>query len=179
MAGPARVLLAPVLAVLLLAAAPAGARDVADACPPATGDARAYLDCLGDALKASEAALARDLAGAEAAIAARSSLAEVQRRRWRGLFDEAQGRFTHWRDFECQSVAPYESGDEATVGGRRLGIGSLSARLLCLIRANDARATELSRRYPPPPGWSYQPPAPATPAAAPPATSGVPRIIAP
>ena len=149
----------------------------AEAACPSIGDARARLDCLGAALKTSEAELAHAVAATRAAIEAQTGLADTQRRRWSGLMEEAQGRFTHWRDFECQSIAPYESGDETAIGGRRMGIGSLSERMLCLIRANNGRTADLIRRYPAPPGWTYVEPAPPVPSPLP--AAGPPRIIAP
>lgn len=60
----------------------------------------------------------------------------------------------NWRNFECQSIAPYEGGGgERAVGGRLGGIGVLEQRLVCLTRLNEARASDLFLRYQPPTGW--------------------------
>nr|WP_281417074.1 lysozyme inhibitor LprI family protein [Ancylobacter lacus] len=146
------------------------------ACDPAQGNARLYLDCLAAAAKAGQERLDAAYAGALAAIRADEAVAPVQRQRWANAMDEAQGRFVRWRNFECQNIAPYEGGAaRRTVGGRLMGPDGLGQRLLCLIAANDARRADLSRRYPPPPGWTYTPPA----AAPAPATSPPPPDIPP
>jgi hypothetical protein len=61
------------------------------------------------------------------------------------MLDEAQSRFLLYRNFDCQSVAPFE--------GPR-GIGNFEQRALCLMEANTRRAGELRARYgrPPAPG---------------------------
>ncbi len=165
-------------AAMLLAAAsvPAGAQSAgqptarataeaqAGGCDPAQGNARLYLDCLGAAATAGQERLDAAFAGALAAIRADEAVAAVQRQRWANAMDEAQGRFLRWRNFECQNIAPYEGGAaQRTVGGRLMGPDGLGQRLLCLIAANEARSADLARRYPPPPGWTYTPPAAAIP----------------
>lgn len=168
--------------LLALATLPAGGSGAHELRPCETGDGgrdtRVYLDCLGAALKSSEEELARAVSASFAAIEANGALADAQRRRWTALLDEAQGRFMRWRDFECQSIAPYESGDETVVGGRRAGIGLLSERMRCLLRHNLLRAEDLTRRYPPPANWVYRPAEPSPPPAQAAATPGV-RIISP
>ncbi|MCS0497468.1 DUF1311 domain-containing protein [Ancylobacter sp. MQZ15Z-1] len=149
------------LAPMLLAAAPAAARDgvpEAAGCQSPTLAPREYLDCLNREQKRSDRDVSNAVAGATAAIQAREDLQSAQRRRWVALLKEAQARFVGWRNFECQSIAPYEGSDgRRTIGGRIGGIGVIEERLFCLIAANSHRAADLSRRYPPPAGW--QPPA--------------------
>lgn len=98
--------------------------------------------CLYDTIRTSEQALEAEVANALRVIDARSDLAPVQRNRWKGLLDEAQSRFLLYRNFDCQSVAPFE--------GRR-GIGNFEERALCLITANTRRAEALAARYVLPP----------------------------
>lgn len=149
-------------ATLAFPPAPAPAQAPED-CAKLRQNQRDYLDCLGNAQKDAERRLDRALAGVVAAIEATATVQPAQRRRWIGLIDEAQGRFVLWRNFECQSIAPYEGGSAAkSIGGRLgMGIGTMEQRFLCLIRLNSDRAGDLERRYPPPPGWSYSEPAPA------------------
>lgn len=188
----ARLAVTVILAALALAASelPACAH-VQTGCTHEDSDPRTYLDCLSARQKESERKLARSVTGAQAAIEAREDLQPAQRRRWRALFEEAQSRFVQWRNFECQSIAPFEGGGAAhSVGGRLGGIGMLEQRMVCLITQNDLRAHDLEDRYAPIGGWPEPPPsevsdeepAPAEPAAeAPPAATtlpaGTPRII--
>lgn len=153
-------MMARTLATLLLVclSAPALAQARPSACTRQNVEPRAYLDCLTTAQKASETALNNAVAGALAAISARQELQSVQRARWTALINEAQGRFVHWRNFECQSIAPYEGGGgERTVGGRLGGIGVLEQRLVCLTIFNTQRAEDLGNRYKPPEGWTPPP----------------------
>ncbi|MFT0859189.1 lysozyme inhibitor LprI family protein [Ancylobacter sp. G4_0304] len=137
-----------VLTCLLLAGLPWPAAARTTACDTAKAQMRAYLDCLGSTQKASEQRLNRTIDAARAAIAARGELQQVQRNRWTALLEESHSRFVHWRDFECQSIAPYEGGGaEKTIGGRVTGIGSLEQRLICLISLNEARIADLEQRY--------------------------------
>jgi hypothetical protein len=142
---------------------------------------RDYLDCLGNSQKDGEKQLERTMAGALAAIRADEAISQVQRTRWANLMEESQSRFVYWRNFECQSIAPYEGGAAKQMVGGRLGsgIGALEQRLVCLIARNDARMADISRRYPPPAGWTYTEPAPPAevqpPTPAPP--SGPVRVI--
>jgi uncharacterized protein YecT (DUF1311 family) len=142
---------------------------------------RAYLDCLGNSQKDGEKQLERTMAGALAAIRGDEAISQVQRTRWVNLMEESQSRFVYWRNFECQSIAPYEGGAAKQMVGGRLGsgIGALEQRLVCLIERNQARIADISRRYPPPSGWTYTEPAPPEPAQAPepPAPAGPVRII--
>jgi uncharacterized protein YecT (DUF1311 family) len=139
--------------LLLTAGIQAHAQTPATTCN-SSGDSRAYLDCLGDAQKTSEQQLDRAIAGARASVEARGELQAVQRQRWLALLEESQGRFVHWRNFECQSIAPYEGGGgERAVGGRLGGIGVLEQRLVCLTRMNETRTSDLDKRYKPPAGW--------------------------
>ncbi|OYY84168.1 MAG: hypothetical protein B7Y61_09500 [Rhizobiales bacterium 35-66-30] len=106
--------------------------------------ARDYNRCLYEAISVSEKVMEAALANAFAVIEARSDLLPSQRNRWRVLLDEAQIRFSMYRNFDCQSVAPFE--------GPR-GIGNFEQRALCLIANNERRAEDLRRRYgevPPP-----------------------------
>ncbi|MFG1424310.1 lysozyme inhibitor LprI family protein [Roseixanthobacter liquoris] len=100
--------------------------------------AREYNRCLYDAIQLSEKGMEAALANAFAVIDARSDLLPAQRNRWRTLLDEAQIRYGMYRNFDCQSVAPFE--------GRR-GIGDFEQRALCLIANNERRAEDLRRRY--------------------------------
>lgn len=144
--------------ILVCLSAPALAQARPSSCPREKVEPRVYLDCLTSAQKASETALNNAVAGALAAIGARAELQGVQRTRWTALINEAQGRFVHWRNFECQSIAPYEGGGgERTVGGRLGGIGVLEQRLVCLTIFNTQRAEDLSNRYRPPEGWTPPP----------------------
>ncbi|MFK8249906.1 lysozyme inhibitor LprI family protein [Ancylobacter terrae] len=171
------------LILAALVAAPARAQQA----PPAGGSVetcrrpqanpRERLDCLAKLQGEGERRLDRVLAGTLAAIRATEAAAPPQRARWANLMEESQGRFVLWRNFECQSLAPYEGeGGGKSVGGRIGGTGALEQRLVCLVELNDQRANALERRYPAPPGFVYAeppPPAPAAPAPAPAAT----RII--
>ncbi|MFG1398900.1 lysozyme inhibitor LprI family protein [Roseixanthobacter pseudopolyaromaticivorans] len=151
--------LARLLFVLLLLGAPhaqaqppaAPAKAVAAEPWPATARcrsgevlARDYNRCLYDAIQVSEKVMEAALANAFGVIDARSDLLPSQRNRWRLLLDEAQIRYGMYRNFDCQSVAPFE--------GPR-GIGNFEQRALCLIANNERRAEDLRRRYgevPPP-----------------------------
>lgn len=167
------------LSLFLMAGAPAAAQ-APTTCKREGSTPRDYLDCLGNAQKDGEKRLERTMAGALAAIRADEAVSGVQRTRWINLLQEAQSRFVYWRNFECQSIAPYEGGGaKQTIGGRLGGIGTLEQRLLCLIDHNDARIADISRRYPPPEGWTYVEPAPPEPAQAPEPTppAGPVRII--
>lgn len=151
---PTRSGLLALAGLLLTAGIQVYAQAPTGACSPSMGDPRTYLDCLGTAQKTSEQQVARAVAGARASIEARAELQPVQRQRWLALLEESQGRFVHWRNFECQSIAPYEGGGgERAVGGRLGGIGVLEQRLVCLTRLNEARASDLLLRYKPPAGW--------------------------
>lgn len=170
--------------LLLLAAAPSAFAGDAAGCRRENPEPRAFLDCLTLLQKEGEQALQRSIKGVEAAIEARADLHPSQRRRWLGLFQESQGRFVHWRNFECQSIAPFEGEPRPSVGGRLGGAGVIEQRLVCLISHNERRARDLEARYAPDGGWPPALPAPpeaateaaapATPASAP---TGVPRII--
>lgn len=177
---PVRRLPAGLACCLVLLAAMTAVEAADAACTRDGMTPRDYLDCLGNAQKQGERELERAYAGALAAIRADEAIAPPQRARWANLMEEAQGRFVHWRNFECQSIAPYEGGGaKQTVGGRLGGIGSLEQRLICLTTRNAERAADLARRYPPPSGWAYaepQPPAPA-PAPASSAPAGPVRVI--
>lgn len=107
-------------------------------CPRDSVPAAERGRCLYDTIRTSEQALEAELANALRVIDARSDLAPVQRSRWKSLLDEAQSRFLLYRNFDCQSVAPFE--------GRR-GIGNFEERALCLITANTRRAEALAARY--------------------------------
>jgi len=122
------------------------------ACPRDQVAPGRYNRCLYDTIRASEAALEAALADALAAIEARADLAPVQRVRWKLLLDEAQSRFLIFRNFDCQSVAPFE--------GRR-GIGNFEQRALCLIELNLTRAADLKARYPMPAAAAAGPAGPA------------------
>lgn len=175
-------LLAAPLLLGLGGIAVAAAADPA-ACRREHAEPRAYLDCLGALQAAGESALERSVTGVLAAIEARADLQPAQRRRWSSLFEEAQGRFVHWRNFECQSIAPFEGeGPKQSIGGRLGGSGVMEQRLICLIGLNGQRARDLETRYAPPGGWPPAPPAPAAPpaeaaTAPPPASTGAPRVI--
>lgn len=179
-----RLLAAPLLLGLGGAAA-AAATDPA-ACRREHAEPRAYLDCLAALQATGESTLERSVAGVLAAIEARADLQPAQRRRWSSLFEEAQGRFVHWRNFECQSIAPFEGeGPKQNIGGRLGGSGVMEQRLICLIGLNGQRARDLEARYAPPGGWPPAPPTPpalsappaeATATPAPPPT-GAPRVI--
>ncbi len=172
-------------APLLLSGAAASASADPAACRREHAEPRAYLDCLAALQAAGEQALQRSVTGVLAAIEARADLQPAQRRRWSSLFEEAQGRFVHWRNFECQSIAPFEGeGPRQSIGGRLGGSGVMEQRLICLVGLNGQRARDLESRYAPEGGWPA-PPAEATPSgetgatsatqAPPPAT--VPRVI--
>lgn len=173
-----------VMTLLLAAATPAAWATDAAACRRDHAEPRATLDCLTALQVASERALQRSVEGVTAAIEARADLQPAQRRRWSALFEESQGRFVHWRNFECQSIAPFEGeGPRQSIGGRLGGSGVMEQRLICLIGHNEQRARDLESRYAPEGGWPAAPPAaqpaessataPAQPA---PATTA-PRII--
>lgn len=153
------------LALLAAPAARAQAPDVAgaaaSACARPGANPRERLDCLTRAQDEAQGRLDRAFAGVLAAIRANEAAQPPQRTRWANLMEEAQGRFVLWRNFECQSIAPYEGeGGVKSVGGRIGGTGALEQRLVCLIELNATRAAALERRYAPPPGWTYTPPAP-------------------
>lgn len=119
----------------------AGAAAPAGPCPRDALPADQRSRCLHETIRASEQALEAGMANALRVIDARSDLAPVQRNRWKDLLEEAQSRFLLYRNFDCQSVAPFE--------GPR-GIGNFEERALCLIGANTRRAEALAARYPPP-----------------------------
>lgn len=139
-------LIAPGLAALALAggaqAAPVdpdgGFWQPVEICPRGTGAPRDYAQCLAATIRTSEQALEAELANAVLVIATRADLSPAQRGRWKTLLEEAQSRFLLYRNFDCQSVAPFE--------GPR-GIGNFEQRALCLIGANSRRAAELHARY--------------------------------
>lgn len=116
------------------------------ACPRDRRSTREYNRCLYDFTRTSEQELEAELANALAVVDARTDLPAVQRTKWRNLLDEAQSRFLLFRNFDCQSVAPFE--------GPR-GIGNFEQRALCLIEANSRRSRELRARYGSP--LSFQP----------------------
>lgn len=108
------------------------------ACPRDQVAPRDYNRCLYDVRRSTEEALEAEVANAMAVIDSRVDLVAVQRARWKNLLDESQSRFLIFRNFDCQSVAPYE--------GPR-GIGNFEQRTLCLIEANMRRAHDLRARY--------------------------------
>ncbi|MBS9475865.1 lysozyme inhibitor LprI family protein [Ancylobacter radicis] len=171
------------LILAALAALPARAQEAEPtACTRGEGPPRAYLDCLSGVQNRSEARLTAAIDRTRAAIAARQDLQPAQRARWTNLFTESQERFVHWRNFECQSIAPYEgAAGEKTIGGRLGGIGVIEQRLTCLATLNDIRAANLETRYglpafvPPPAPVTATPPEPAPPTPA----AAVPSIMAP
>ncbi|MFG1339649.1 lysozyme inhibitor LprI family protein [Xanthobacter autotrophicus] len=125
------------------AAAPAPERwSGSPACPKEKISGGQYNRCLFEATRTSEQALEAELANAFTVIEARNDLQGVQRARWKTMLDEAQSRFLLYRNFDCQSVAPFE--------GPR-GIGNFEQRALCLMEANTRRAGELRARYGRPP----------------------------
>ncbi|MDQ0348583.1 lysozyme inhibitor LprI family protein [Ancylobacter vacuolatus] len=146
--------LGPLLAApLLFLAAAAWAGDAAE-CRRQNQEPRAYLDCLTALQVAGERQLQRSVVGVGATIEARADLQPAQRRRWIELFEESQGRFVHWRNFECQSIAPFEGeGPRQSFGGRLGGSGVIEQRLICLINHNEHRARDLDARYAPAGGW--------------------------
>ncbi|QIB33309.1 lysozyme inhibitor LprI family protein [Ancylobacter pratisalsi] len=163
--GAVRVLGALTVAALLPAAIPPAQARIVASCDSQAMPARAYLDCLNREQAQSERDLAGALAGAEASIKALGDLQPAQRRRWIDLLTEAQGRFVNWRNFECQSIAPYEGRDGThSVGGRLGGSGVIGQRLICLISHNQSRAADLALRYSPPAGWTPPPEEAQTPA---------------
>lgn len=173
--------------LLLWAIAPVAWAGDAAACRRQHAEPRAYLDCLTALQVAGERDLQRSVEGVAATIEARTDLQPAQRRRWIGLFEEAQGRFVHWRNFECQSIAPFEGeGPRQSIGGRLGGSGVIEQRLICLVSHNERRARDLESRYAPEGGWPPAPPAPAptspgqagaTAAAQPAPPTVAPRII--
>lgn len=145
--GTVTALLVSILAGALVPAPASNARaaePVADywqanpACPRDASAPRDYAHCLYDTIRASEQALEAEIANAMLVIDARADLAPAQRARWKSFLDEAQSRFLLYRNFDCQSVAPFE-------GAR--GIGNFEQRALCLIGANTRRADDLRARY--------------------------------
>ncbi|WP_018387618.1 lysozyme inhibitor LprI family protein [Ancylobacter sp. FA202] len=165
-------------APLVLGAAISTARADVAACRSQHAEPRAYLDCLAALQAAGERALERSVAGVGTTIEARADLQPAQRRRWIGLFEESQGRFVHWRNFECQSIAPFESeGPRQSVGGRLGGSGIMAQRMICLIGLNEQRARDLEARYAPEGGWPAAPP-PAEPAEGSAAETGQPTAPA-
>lgn len=148
-----------VIAVILLNGLGASVHaDTTVGCRQDDAGPRAYLDCLNAQQKASERNLAHGVASVRQAIEAHQELQPAQRKRWLALFEESQGRFLQWRNFECQSIAPFEGkGAERTVGGRLGGVGVIEQRLVCLTGLNHTRARDLEARYAPPEGWPAAP----------------------
>lgn len=101
-----------------------------------------YSRCLFEATQSTDRAMVAAFEAAMAVVEGRTDLAAVQRARWKSQLDEAQVRFVMFRNFDCQSVAPFE--------GRR-GIGDFEQRSLCLIENNLRRERDLRARYRPPP----------------------------
>ncbi len=104
--------------------------------------AQDYSRCLFDATQSTDRAMTAAFEAAMAVVEGRTDLAGVQRARWKSQLDEAQLRFVLFRNFDCQSVAPFE--------GQR-GIGNFEQRALCLIENNLRRERDLRARYRPPP----------------------------
>lgn len=101
-----------------------------------------YSRCLFEATQSTDRAMTAAFEAAMAVVEGRTDLAGVQRARWKSQLDEAQVRFLMFRNFDCQSVAPFE--------GQR-GIGNFEQRSLCLIENNLRRERDLRARYRPPP----------------------------
>jgi uncharacterized protein YecT (DUF1311 family) len=127
-----------VASLVALAAVAEEVRPSRAACDRAKLAGRAYIECLGAAVRTSDQALAAALSRAHAVIDARSELTPAQKARWKNALDEAHGVFLRYRNLECQNVAPYE-------GSR--GIGAFEERLSCLIDKGDARVRDLTSRY--------------------------------
>lgn len=101
-----------------------------------------YSRCLFEATQSTDRAMVAAFEAAMVVVEGRADLAGVQRARWKSQLDEAQVRFVMFRNFDCQSVAPFE--------GQR-GIGNFEQRALCLIENNLRRERDLRARYRPPP----------------------------
>ncbi|MGZ8400689.1 MAG: lysozyme inhibitor LprI family protein [Methyloceanibacter sp.] len=125
----------------ILAVTPAEAQQARPSqaiCERAKLPGRSYIECLEKASRDSDRAMNDALARARAVIESHAELAGVQKTRWKGALEEAQGVFMRFRGLECQNVAPYE-------GAR--GIGTFEERLACLVDKNIARARDLEARY--------------------------------
>lgn len=119
-------------------ASAAAAWPLGERCPRGQMSPREFNRCLYDAVRLSETILEAALDTAIEVIEARSDLMPTQRARWKGQLQETHSRFLLFRNFDCQSVAPYE-------GGR--AIGNFEQRSLCLIVTNERRAQDLRLRY--------------------------------
>jgi uncharacterized protein YecT (DUF1311 family) len=135
---PNRFAVAAICAAILASTAAFAQRPAAGLCDRSKLVGRGYVECLENALRDTDRALAEANGKAQAAIDGRADLAATQRTRWKNTLDEAHGLFVRFRNFECQNVAPYEG------SGR---IGSFEERLACLVDKNLSRLEELKRRY--------------------------------
>jgi hypothetical protein len=71
---------------------------------------------------------------------------DTQRARWRNSLADSQGLWLRWRNAECQEVAPFE-GQATSTNALKNRVAAFDAKLVCTIRANTARAADLSARY--------------------------------
>jgi uncharacterized protein YecT (DUF1311 family) len=136
------------LAALALAPLPAYAQ-TADGCDPAKLQGGELAQCLAQADRASASALDAAYKAALDSIATRPGVFDAQRARWRNSLTESQEIWLHFRNVECQNVAPFE-GQASTVNVSKNRVSIYEAKTQCTIRMNEARAADLAARYPKP-----------------------------
>lgn len=141
--------LAAVLMAGAMAAPEAVAAEPVGGCDPATLQGPQMSLCLGAAEKRSGDALDAVMKAALASIASRPGVFDTQRARWRNSLTESQAQWLHFRNTECQEVAPFE-GQAASTNIARNRASAFEAKTICAIRMNDARAADIAARYPAP-----------------------------
>jgi uncharacterized protein YecT (DUF1311 family) len=133
------------LAAIALAASPTRS-EAAGGCDPAKLQGGELAQCLAQADRASAAALDATYKAALDSIATRPGVFDAQRARWRSSLTESQEIWLHFRNVECQNVAPFE-GQAATVNVSKNRVSIYEAKTQCTIRMNEARAADLAARY--------------------------------
>lgn len=109
------------------------------ACERAKLPGRGYIECLEKAARETHDALEAAIVRIRATVDAREELAPVQKTRWKNAIEESQILFIRFRNQECQTVAPYEGGNNR--------IGAFEERLACLVDKNTGRLRDLEARY--------------------------------
>jgi uncharacterized protein YecT (DUF1311 family) len=135
-------------AAIALASLPARAES-AGGCDPAKLQGGELAQCLSKADRASAAALDEAYKAALDSIATRPGVFDAQRARWRNSLTESQEIWLHFRNVECQNVAPFE-GQAASANVAKNRVSTYEAKTQCTIRMNEARAADLAARYPKP-----------------------------
>ncbi len=121
------------------ALAESGARPSQIACDARKLSPRDLAECLRTGADHADSELRAAVEAAIKSIDSRQGLLSSQKARWRRSLNDAQERWTSWRDTECQDVAPFEAGMAAKSGDPRLS---------CIIDYDAERVASLKARYP-------------------------------